>query len=68
VQRPKFVLIPAVKRLLRLTRLGQHGLGLVIDERIQLGIQALDAIKMSPRHLQRRNFFAADFRCDFQKR
>ena len=39
-----------------------------IDERIQLGIQALDAIKMSPCHLQRRNFFAADFRCDFQKR
>src|SRR5208282_2706594 len=65
MQRPKFVSAP--NRLLRLPRLGQHSFRLVIDERVQCGIQAFDAIEVSARHLHGRNFFAADLRRDFPR-
>ena len=63
MQRPE--IIPAQNCFLRVARLGKYSFRLVIDERIQLGIQALDAVEMSARHLHRRNFFAADLRRDF---
>ena len=70
MQRPEFIFIfiPAQNRLLRLTRLGQYSLWFVVNERVQLGIQAFDAIKVSARHLHRRNVFPADLRRDFPRR
>jgi hypothetical protein len=65
MQRTEFVLIRVHERLLRLTRLSEDCLGLVIDEGIQLGIEALDAVKMSPCHFDRGNFFAVDLGGDF---
>lgn len=64
MQRPKFVFvaISAQNRFLRLPRLSQYRFRLAIDERVQLGIPALDTIKVNPSHLDRRNRFAADLR------
>jgi hypothetical protein len=69
VQRPKFIFIPtpAQNRFLRVPRLGQHSFRLAINKRVQRGIQALDAIKVSARHLDRGDFFAADLRRDFPR-
>ena len=66
MQWPEF--IPPQNRLLRLARLGQYSFRPVIDECVQPGIQTLDAVKMSPRHLHRRNHFQADLRRDFPRR
>jgi hypothetical protein len=68
MQRAEFVLIRTQKRFLGLTRLGKHNFGLVIDKRVQFGIQALNAIKVSAGHLHRRNFFAADLCGEFAGR
>jgi hypothetical protein len=65
MQRPEFVFIPAQNRFLGFPRLGKDSFRLAIDERVQLGIQAFDAIQVSARHVDRRNLFAADLRCDF---
>ena len=66
MQRAKFV--STQNRFLRVARLGQYSFRLAIDERVQLGIQAFDAIKVSARHLHRRNVFPADLRRDFPRR
>ncbi len=63
MQRPEFA--SAENRFLRLARLGKHRLRLAIDERVQLGIQALDPIEVSACHLDRGNFSPADLGCDF---
>ena len=70
MQRPKFVFVAISEqnRFLRLPRLSQYRFRLAIDKRIQLGIQALDAIKVNPSHLQRRHCFAADLRRNFPRR
>ena len=68
MQRPEFIFIPAQNRLLRITRLGEYNFRLAIDECVQPGIQALDAIKVSARHLHRRDHFPADLRRDFPRR
>jgi len=68
MQRPEFIFIPAQNRLLRLPRLGKYSFRLAINERVQPGIQALDAIKVFPRHLHRRNRFPADLPRDFPRR
>ncbi len=70
MQRPKFVFVSilAQNRLLCVPRLSQHSLRLAIDERVQLGIDALDAIEVSLRHFHRRNFSAANLRRDFTRR
>ena len=51
MQWPNFV--SAQNRFLRLARLGQYSLWVVVNERVQLWIQAFDAIKVSARHLHR---------------
>ena len=66
MQRPEFISSP--NRFLCLPRLSEYNFRSVIDERIQPGIQALDAIKVSPRHLHRRNLFAADLSRNFPRR
>ena len=66
MQWPKFV--PAQNRFLRLPRLSHHSFRLVVNERVQLGIEVLDAIKVFPRHLHRRNRFAADLPRNFPRR
>ncbi len=66
MQRPKFAC--AHDGLLRIARLSKDNFRPVIDERVELGIETLDALKVSARHLYRRNFFAADLRRDFQHR
>ena len=65
MQRAELVLIRAHERFLRRTRLGENGLGLVIDECVQFRIQAFDAIKVSLGYFYWRNFFAADLGCEF---
>ena len=66
MQRPEF--ISAQNRFLRRARLGKHSFRLAINERIQLRIQALDAFKVSARHLHRRDHFPADLRRNFPRR
>lgn len=65
MQRAEFVLIRARQRLFRRVRLGKHGLWFVIDEGVQLGIQALDAVEVGARYFDWRNFFATDLSGDF---
>jgi hypothetical protein len=57
--------VPAQNRFLRVTRLDQHSFRLAIDERVQPGIQAFDAIEVSARHVHGRNRFPADLRRNF---
>lgn len=66
MQWPEFVL--AQNSFLGFKRLGKHSFRLVINERVQPGIQALDAIKVRARHLHRRNRFSADLLRDFPRR
>ncbi len=51
MQWPKFV--STQNRFLRVTGLGQYSFRLVVNERVQLGIQAFDALEVSARHIQR---------------
>jgi len=66
MQRPD--VLPAQNRFLSVARLGKHSFLLAINERVQPWIQAFDAIKMSPRHLHRRDHFPADLPRDFPRR
>src|SRR5208283_1536493 len=65
MQRPEIV--SAQDRFLCFPCLGKDSFRLVINESVQRGIQARNAIEVSARHLHRRNFFAADLRCDFPR-
>jgi hypothetical protein len=62
MQWPKFV--PSLNRLFRLSRLAEYGFRLAIDEGIQLGIQAFDAIEVSARDFDGGSFFSAYAGCD----
>jgi hypothetical protein len=53
--------------MIAFSALCEHGFGLVIDEGVQLRIEALDAIEMGARDLDRRNCFAADLRGDLAR-
>ena len=66
MQRPEF--ISSQNRFLRIPRLGEYSFRLAIDECVQPGIQSLDAIKVSARHLHRRDHFPADLLREFTRR
>ena len=62
-----FILIPAQDRLLRVACLSKHDFRLVVDECVQLGIEAFDAIEVSTSYLHWRDLFAPDLRRDFPR-
>jgi hypothetical protein len=67
MQRPELSLIPVENCLLGGARLGEYCFRLAIDKRVQPGIEALDAIEVSARHLHRRNRLLPDVRSNFPR-